>query len=86
MAWKNGKKKKGMSRDMPWERCAMLARPALARGQVSFEVIREKSKGAFNRRAGHSDQIAKPFILIESENFAELFKHGLAALAGLHFF
>ena len=53
---------------------------------MGIEVGRKKFERAFDRWAGHGDQIAKPFALVERENLAELFENRLAAMAGLNLF
>ena len=61
-------------------------RRAFAGGEVRFEVAGEKFERAFNGRAGHGNEVAKTFALVERENLAELFENRLSALTGLNFF
>jgi hypothetical protein len=59
---------------------------ALTSREVGFEVGWEKFESTFDGRAGHGDEIAKTFALVESENFAELVEDWRTALPRLNFF
>src|SRR4030095_2832837 len=61
-------------------------RRALAGGEVGQEIVGKKFECAFNGRTGHSDEIAKAFTFVKSENFSELLENRLAALPLLNFF
>ena len=53
---------------------------------MGLEIAWKEFKGAFDGRAGHGDQIAKPFAFVKGKYLAALFQYGLAALALLRLF
>ena len=59
---------------------------ALAGGEMRLEIVGKKFERAFNRRTGHSDEIAEAFTFVKGQDFPELFEDRLAALPLLNFF
>ena len=53
---------------------------------MRLEIVGKKFERAFNRRTGHSDEIAEAFTFVESQDFSELLEDRLATLALLNFF
>ena len=52
---------------------SLLVDRAFPGSKVGFEITGKEFERAFNRRAGHVDQITKAFAFIEGQNLAELF-------------
>jgi hypothetical protein len=64
---------------------ALIGSWALAGAEMSRKIFGEKFERAFNRRAGHRDQVTEAFPSVKGEDFSELLQDRLASLTLLNF-